>query len=121
MVDVAIVGVGQTKYGVFPEKDMKSLFVEAFMEAIADVKKGIDPKAIQEAFIGTLETGGNQLGNVSSLMVEQVHMPHIPARRVENACASSGFAFRDAYLAVKTGRYDLVVAGGVEKMTDLPR
>jgi acetyl-CoA C-acetyltransferase/acetyl-CoA acyltransferase len=121
MVDVAVIGVGQTKYGVFPEKDMKKLFVEAFMEAIADVKKGIDPKAIQEAFIGTLETGGNQLGNVSSLMVEQVHIPHIPARRVENACASSGFAFRDAYLAVKTGRYDIVMAGGVEKMTDLTR
>jgi acetyl-CoA C-acetyltransferase/acetyl-CoA acyltransferase len=58
---------------------------------------------------------------VASLVIEQVHIPNIPARRVENACASSGFAFRDAYLAVKTGRYDVVLAGGVEKMTDLPR
>jgi acetyl-CoA C-acetyltransferase/acetyl-CoA acyltransferase len=121
MVDVAVVGVGQTKYGAFPEKGMKELFVDAFREAVADVQKGIDPKRIQEAFIGTLETGGNQLGNVASLVIEQVHIPNIPARRVENACASSGFAFRDAYLAVKTGRYDVVLAGGVEKMTDLPR
>lgn len=111
-VDVAVIGVGQTKYGVFPDKDIKELFVEAFQEAIADVKKGIDRKVIQEAFIGTLGTGGNQLGNVASLMTEQVHIPHIPARRIENACASSGFAFRDAYLAIKTGRYGVVMAGG---------
>ncbi len=121
MVDVAVIGVGQTKYGTFPEKDMKGLFVEAFMEAIADVEKGIDPKAIQEAFIGTLETGGNQLGNVAALMTEQANIPHIPASRVENACCSGGFAFRDALLAIKTGMYDIVMAGGVEKMTDLPR
>jgi acetyl-CoA C-acetyltransferase/acetyl-CoA acyltransferase len=121
MVDVAIIGVGQTKYGAFPEKDMKELFVEAFMEALADVKRGIDPKAIQEAFIGTLETGGNQLGNVAALMTEQAHIPYIPARRVENACCSSGFAFRDAFLAIKAGMCDIVLAGGVEKMNDLPR
>jgi len=121
MVDVAVIGVGQTKYGAFPEKDMKELFVEAFMEAIGDVKREIDPKAIQEAFIGTLETGGNQLGNVAALMTEQAHIPYISARRVENACCSSGFAFRDAFLAIKTGLYDIVMAGGVEKMNDLPR
>jgi acetyl-CoA C-acetyltransferase/acetyl-CoA acyltransferase len=121
MVDVAIIGVGQTKYGAFPEKDMKELFVEAFMEALADVKRGIDPKVIQEAFIGTLETGGNQLGNVAALMTEQACIPYIPARRVENACCSSGFAFRDAFLAIKTGMIDIVLAGGVEKMSDLPR
>jgi acetyl-CoA C-acetyltransferase/acetyl-CoA acyltransferase len=121
MVDVAVIGVGQTKYGAFPEKDMKELFVEAFTEALADVKRGIDPKVIQEAFIGTLETGGNQLGNVAALMTEHARIPYIPARRVENACCSSGFAFRDAFLAIKTGMIDIVLAGGVEKMNDLPR
>jgi len=47
--------------------------------------------------------------------------PYIPASRVENACCSSGFAFRDAFMAIKTGMYDIVMAGGVEKMNDLPR
>jgi acetyl-CoA acetyltransferase len=46
-------------------------------------------------------------------------MLHIPTRKVENACASSGFAFRDAYLAVKSGAADVALAGGVEVMNDL--
>jgi acetyl-CoA acetyltransferase len=46
-------------------------------------------------------------------------MDNIPVRRVENACASSGFAFRDAWMAIKSGQADIVVAGGIEKMNDL--
>jgi acetyl-CoA acetyltransferase len=38
---------------------------------------------------------------------------------VENACASSGFALRDAWMAIKSGQADVVVAGGIEKMNDL--
>jgi acetyl-CoA acetyltransferase len=82
MLDVAVIGVGQMGYDTFPERDMKGLFVEAFTEALADVEKGIDPKDIQEAFIGTLETGGNQLGNVAAPMTEQAHVPSIPARNI---------------------------------------
>ncbi len=46
-------------------------------------------------------------------------MDGVPVRRVENACASSGFAFRDAWMAIKSGQADVVVAGGIEKMNDL--
>ena len=46
-------------------------------------------------------------------------MDGIPVRRVENACASSGFALRDAWMAIKSGQADIVVAGGIEKMNDL--
>ena len=121
MRDVAIIGVGQTRYGVFPRKGRKELFFEAFQEAINDVEKGLAPKDIQEVYIGSMETGGAQLGNLAGLMAEQVNLPHRGARRVENACASSGFAFRDAVIAIKSGIADIVLAGGVEKMTDLPR
>ncbi len=121
MTQVAVIGVGQTKFGVFPDKGMKELFHEAFQEAMADVEKGLDPKDIQEAYIGTLGTGGAQLGNFAPLMLEQVGLEHISARRVENACASSGYGFRDAVLAIRSGACRIALAGGVEKMTDLPR
>ena len=119
--EVAIIGVGQTRYGAFPDKGIKELFVEAYLEAIKDIEKGMDPKEIQEAWIGTLQTGGNQLGNLAALMTEQVNLPYIPAHREEEACASSSFGFRSAVMAIKSGMRDIVLAGGVEKMTDLPR
>ena len=44
---------------------------------------------------------------------------HIPATRVEAACASGAAAFRQAYLCVKSGEADIAIAGGAEKMTDV--
>ena len=121
MTDVAIIGVGQTRYGMFPERSLKDLFHEAVAEALADVDKGLDPKDVDEAFIGTLSTGGGQLGNSAPLMMEAAGMVGVSARHVENACASSGYAVRDAMAAIASGRARIAIAGGVEKMSDLPR
>jgi acetyl-CoA C-acetyltransferase len=46
-------------------------------------------------------------------------MGPIPGTRVESACASGGLAFRQAYMAVASGMHDIVLATGVEKMTDV--
>lgn len=121
MTDVAIIGVGQTRYGMFPERSLKDLFHEAASEALNDVDNGLDPADVDEAFIGTLSTGGAQLGNIAPLMMEAAGMVGVPARHVENACASSGYALRDAVAAIASGRARIAVAGGVEKMSDLPR
>ncbi len=115
---VAVVAAGQTRFGSFPGKGIKGMFVEALMKAIESVDKELNLKDVKEAFIGNLGVGGGQLGNPAALLVEQGGMPTVSARRVENACASSGFAFRDAYKAIKNGA-DLVLAGGVEVMNDL--
>ncbi len=121
MKRVAVIGVGQTTYGLYPERTLKSLFAEAAKAAFADVEKGIDPGDIDEAFIGTLSTGGSQLGNFAPLMLESAGMAGVSGRHVENACASSGYAFRDACRAVASGSARIAVAGGIEKMSDLPR
>ena len=121
MTDVAVIGVGQTRYGMFPERTLKELFHEAAREALADVDKGLDPKEVDEAFVGTLSTGGAQLGNFAPLMLEAAGMVGAGARHVENACASSGFAVRDAVAAIASGRTRIAVAAGIEKMSDLPR
>lgn len=121
MVDVAVIGVGQTRYGMFPERTLKDLFHEAAVDALNDVDKGLDPQDVEEAFIGTLSTGGAQLGNFAPLMMEAAGMIGASARHIENACASSGFAMRDAVAAIASGRTKIAVAGGIEKMSDLPR
>ena len=79
----------------------------------------LNRRHIDEAFIGSIAFGGAQLGNTAALLTEHSAMDGIPVRRVENACASSGFALRDAWMAIKSGQADIVVAGGIEKMNDL--
>ena len=116
--DVAVIGAGMSPFGDLG-RTAKSLFAEAFFEAIDSVDRGLDPAQVQEAYIGSMGFGGGQIGNAAALLAEHARMLHVPTRKVENACASSGYAFRDAYLAVKSGAADLVLAGGVEVMNDV--
>lgn len=106
------------RFGVRPESP-KRLFAEAVAEAFASVEKGMDPKLVQEAWVGSTAFGGWQLGNTAAYLVEQAGLPGVPAQRVENACASSGFALRDAVLAIESGRVDVALVGGFEKMNDV--
>lgn len=121
MKRIAVIGAGQSAYGMFPEKTLKQLFADAARDTYASVDKGFAPSQIEEAFIATLGTGGSQLGNFAPLMAEAGGMIGIPTTHVENACASSGYAFRAAALAVASGCVRVAVAAGVEKMSDLPR
>ncbi|NIR87145.1 3-ketoacyl-CoA thiolase, partial [Candidatus Bathyarchaeota archaeon] len=121
MQKVAIIGVGQTRFGDIIDKKAEELFAEAFLEAVNDVDKGIDTSEIQDVYIGNSGVGGGQLGNFSSLMTDYIGLTGVPALRIENACASSGFALRAAILAVSSGACDVALAGGEEKMSDTPR
>ncbi len=115
---VAIIGVGMTKFGEVWDKSYRQLFVEAGIEAIKDA--GIDPNDIEAIYGGSMTPGQfiNQ-EHVASLVADQAGLENIPAVRVEAACASGSLALRQAYLAIKAGEYDLVLVGGVEKMTDI--
>lgn len=117
---VSVIGVGQTKFGDHPDLSAANLFAQAFNDAVADANKAFDPRLIGEAYVGTLGVGGGQLGNFAAAAGDAAKIIGVPITRVENACASSGFAFRCAFLAVASGMCDVALAGGVEKMRDLP-
>jgi len=120
MEKIAIIGAGQTPYGDFATKGVKELFAEAYMSAVRSVDKGIDPKEIKIAYIGSLSAGsGFQLGQIAPLVMGHVGLPNVPAIRVESACASAGMALFSAAMAVASGKCDIAVAGGVEKMRDV--
>tara|TARA_B100001769_G_scaffold72245_1_gene54107 strand:+ start:597 stop:1766 length:1170 start_codon:yes stop_codon:yes gene_type:complete len=118
MVDVAMVGAGQTKFGNHP-MGLKGMWSEAVEKAFSSVDNDCSPNMVEEAFIGSIAFGGSQLGNTAALLTEHSGMDGVSVRRVENACASSGFALRDAWMTIKSGQADIVVAGGIEKMNDL--
>ncbi|MFC7177747.1 thiolase domain-containing protein [Halosegnis marinus] len=118
MTDAYVVGAGQSDYGAFPDESYRSLFATAYEDALDSVPDGMDPDRIDEAVVGTLGVGGRQLGLPGPAVTEHVGLHGVPTTRVENACAASGYAVRQAVQAVKSGMADVVLAGGVEVMND---
>lgn len=118
---VALVGAGMSKFGAFPGKSSRDLFVDAFQEMLASVDKGFDPNEIEALFIGNFSSDlfENQ-GHAAPIMADWVGLTPRPATRIEDACASGGAALRQGILAIASGMYDIVLVGGIEKMTDLP-
>lgn len=118
---VAIVGAGMSKFGAFPGLATRDLFVDAFKEMLASVDKGFDPQDIEALYIGNFSSDLFEgQAHVAPIMADWVGLTPRPATRIEDACASSGVALREGIIAIASGLYDIVLVGGVEKMTDLP-
>jgi acetyl-CoA C-acetyltransferase len=118
---VAIVGAGMSDFGAFPAKATRDLFVEAFREMRVSVDKGLDPHDIEALYIGNYSSDLFEgQGHTAPLMADWVGLTPRPATRVEDACASSGVALRQGLIAIASGVYDVVLVGGIEKMTNLP-
>lgn len=116
MRDVAIIGVGMTKWGEIWEKSLRQIFVETAHEAISDA--GID--RLDGMYVGSMTPGlfvGQE--HLGSLLADYMGQKNLPGTRVESACASGGLAVKCAFLEVASGHSDIVMAGGVEKMTDI--
>jgi acetyl-CoA C-acetyltransferase len=118
MREVAVIGVGMTKFGEHWEKGYRDLVLEAGLKAIQDAN--ITGNEISAGYVGTMASG-SLIGqeHVGSLLADQMGLTPIPITRVEGACASGGLALRQGVLAVASGVHDFVVVGGVEKMNDL--
>ena len=116
MRPVAVIGVGKTPFGAFPDRDLRSLAVEAGEKCLANghtTPAGVDAFFLGN-FAGPSFVGQNHLAPYVSTALG-IH--GVPATRVEAACASSGSAFFHAYTGVASGVYDIVLVVGVEKMT----
>jgi acetyl-CoA C-acetyltransferase len=110
---VAVIGVGYTKFGEQWDKSAEDLVVEAGFEAYADA--GIEPEEIDGAWVG-IQYPFTGLAGVT--LADPLKLYGIPITHVENFCASGMDAFRNACLAVASGVHDVVLAAGVEKITD---
>ena len=116
MRDVAVIGVGMQKWGELWEKSTRDIFVESALLAMDDA--GVD--TLDAMYIGSMTPGVFAAQeHLGSVMADYLGQLNIPAARVESACASGGLALRMAYMDVACGMHDVVLAGGVEKMTDL--
>ena len=119
MRPVAVIAAGKTRFGAFPDRDLRSLAVEAGEKCL---KNGhVSPSQVEAFYLGNFAgpsfTGQNHLAPYISTALG---IRDVPATRFEAACASSGAAFFHAFSAVASGLYDFVMVAGVEKMTSRP-
>lgn len=118
MTDVRVAGVGLTHFGRHPERTGRDLFATAALQAFDDA--GVPREDVDELnygnFMGDI---AEQQGHQAPLMAEAAGV-RCPATRYEEACASAGVAVREAVRTVRAGDADVVLAGGMERMTSLP-
>jgi len=111
MRNVYVLGTGMIKFGRYPEKTVPELGGAAALGAMKDA--GISIKDIELFACGNLYQSNAMVGQ---RILQQIGQTGIPVINVSNACATGSTAFREAYLAVASGMYDVSMAVGVEQM-----
>ncbi len=116
MKAVAVIGIGKTAFGAFPDRDLRSLAVEAGQKCLADAH--VSASQVEAFYLGNF-AGPSFVGqnHLAPYVASGIGIANVPCTRFEAACASSGSAFFHAVSSVAAGIYDLVLVGGVEKMT----
>lgn len=116
----SIVSAGVSKFGVREGLYARELFVEAAQETFERCPKLSPKRDIDGIFIGQMSESYEHQAHTAPMIADWLHLLPVPAFRNEAACASSGVALRSAILAIQSGMHEIVLAGGVEKMTHLP-
>ena len=105
-----VLGVGTSMFGKQQDLHPNQLMWSAVEEALDDAGR----PEIDAVYVGTVfgAPGVAQRG------LHHLGLTGVPIITVENACASGTTAFHEAVTAVELGRFEHVLAVGVEKMTD---
>jgi acetyl-CoA acyltransferase len=117
MRQVAIVGVGMTRFGTGGDRSLRGLSEEAVQAALSDA--GLAPSAIGMVAFGNAAAGvlqGQEMIRGQTAM-RRTGICGVPIINVENACASGSTAFNVAWRAVACGEVEVALAVGAEKLT----
>ncbi len=115
--DIAIIGIGVTKFGELFDQSYDDLVRDAAIQAAADARIELDD--IQAGWLSTaFPEIGVFKGRSGMDLAEPLALFDIPVTRVSNFCASGADAIRNAANALQAGECDIAVALGVEKLRD---
>ncbi|QDQ98199.1 acetyl-CoA C-acetyltransferase [Tomitella fengzijianii] len=90
------------------------------MKAAVD-RNEIDPSAVDDVVFGCVDAIGGQAGNIARTAWLAAGLPEeVPGTTVDRQCGSSQQAIHFAAQAVMSGTSDLVLAGGVQNMSQIP-
>lgn len=82
-------------------------------------RAGIDPKQVQEVFMGNVLSAN--IGQAPATQAAKfAGLPDIPATSINKVCASGTKAIMLAAQSIALGQNDIVIAGGMESMSNVP-
>ena len=120
MREVAVIGVGETRFGELWDNSFRDLGIEAGLTAVQNA--GITTDNIDALYIGNMSAGRFvEQEHVSALVADYSGLSdsHLPTTRIEGGGACGALAIRQAWAAIASGLHDIVVVGAAEKMTDV--
>ena len=113
-----ITGWSHSKFGVNLEQTSENMIADVVEKAIEHAE--ISAKEIDAIFVGTFNNGFQKQDFHGALpAVSQSDLRHVPAMRVENACATGSAAIHTAMNAIEAKKAKTTLVVGVEKMTDV--
>jgi acetyl-CoA C-acetyltransferase len=84
-------------------------------------RTGIDPSAVEDVIFGCVDTLGPQAGDIARTAWLAAGLPEeVPGTTIDRQCGSSQQAVHFAAQAVMSGTSDVIVAGGVQNMSQIP-
>lgn len=114
-----MIGWAHSSFGKSDAPDAEALIGDVAAPAIADA--GLDPTDIDAVVVGVFNNGFSKQDFQGSLVALAVPaLRHVPAMRVENACATGSAAIHAGLRAIESGAATNVLVVGAEKMTATP-
>ncbi len=112
MSDVYVVGIDMIKFQkAGTTKSVSELGARVALQALDDA--GLRIQQMEALYCGNLYQASAMVGQ---RILQEIGQTGIPVVNTANACATGATAFREAWMAIKAGVYDTVLAVGVEQM-----
>jgi len=118
IIDAVRTPVGKRGGGLAGEHsaDLGAHVIRALMD-----RTGVDPAAVEDVIFGCCDTIGPQAGDIARTCWLAAGLPeHVPGVTIDRQCGSSQQSVHFASQAVMSGTADLIVAGGVQNMSQIP-
>ena len=109
--NVYILGIDMIKFGRFPNKSVPELAAESILLALDDAN--LTMADMQAFYCGNIKEVNRMVGQKTLQLIGQTGIPIV---NCTNACATGATAFREGWVSIKAGLYDIVLVSGVEKM-----
>ena len=114
MEKVCVLGAGSTKYGRLDDS-ISDITIQASVDAIESA--GIEPKEIKAGYISNVFGVADKQVHLGPVVMSNLGISERPSLSIESACGSGSVSFREAFVNVYAGFYDVVLVTGVEKVT----